>query len=345
MQSIYTSSWFNFMLNNNSDNYKFTKINVNMMNDQFVMLKYWVSSYIKIYNNVLTELDQKLNITIPTNYLLPKQAIYEFINIAINSYNKNGIKNFIQPSVKQRILLCRSLYNIINPNEICLLSIGNIYFEDDISDLNGIWLHYNSKKDRFHINCSKKKNKCGIDLGLKTFATICDEYNVAQICNDRELYKLVDKYIAKRDKITLHYEENAMKRKNYNKVYERITRKVNNRLEELYFKVATYITNNYKVINVGYITSEELMQNSSNINKKRFEVLKFEKFLEILQKLAGKKRCTVNMVDEYLTTQICCQCGCRNYIADKDIYECNNCNYKASRDINAAINIFNRKIE
>ena len=85
----------------------------------------------------------------------------------------------------------------------------------------------------------------------------------------------------------------------------------------------------------------KLKGNIRNITKRRLLRLSHYSFREYLKLNALKYGNIINEIDEYQTTQQCHNCGyIKKDIGCNKIYNCNQCNIKLDRDVNASINIY-----
>lgn len=196
------------------------------------------------------------------------------------------------------------------------------------------------------LKTHKKYKKCGIDLGIRTFATIYSPEKVIEIGNNTN--KVIDKYLNKIDRINSQKDRNLLKQKLYNKINERYSNKIRNRVNDLHKKTAVFLTKNFKEINLGKF-SIKVMVSKTNTNlreivKRRGMTLSFYKFNEFIKIMAKKYNSSVSMIDEYKTSMTCHACKSENRnVGQSKTYKCVNkhCKCILGRDVNASINIYN----
>ena len=110
-------------------------------------------------------------------------------------------------------------------------------------------------------------------------------------------------------------------------------------------KTANYLLKNYEIINIGKVSIKSMISklkgNIHNITKRRLLRLSHYSFIEYLKLNALKYGNIINEIDEYQTTQQCHNCrNIKKDIGCNKIYNCNQCNIKLDRDVNASINIY-----
>jgi len=193
---------------------------------------------------------------------------------------------------------------------------------------------------------TERYKKCGVDLGIRTFATIYTPEKVIEISNNTN--QVMDRYLKKIDNINSQKDRNILKETMYNKILKRYGNKIRNRVNDIHKKVAVFLTSNFKEINLGKFSTKSMISNTTSnlkdIVKRRAQTLSFFKFNEFIQIMAKKYDCKVNVLDEYKTSMTCHSCKNENKnVGSSKIYNCVNkqCKIKLGRDVNAAINIYN----
>ena len=212
---------------------------------------------------------------------------------------------------------------------------------------------------------------CGVDLGVRTFATAYSKANAVTIGND--LYQQIKKYHRKIDKINellsipqdqkevfvkkityvqkkikVNGHAKIVKRKKESMVPKRINRsrlkkglrkyhrKITDMVRDLHFKSAHYLVTNYDAIYIGkFSTKGILSRRNIKITKKTKRmvgVLAPYLFRERLKYMGNKYGCFVGEVKEYLSTKTCCNCGRINEIGTKKVHKCA-CGMKTDRDV------------
>ncbi len=208
--------------------------------------------------------------------------------------------------------------------------------------------HINNKDYRKVINNShnrlKCKNKCGIDPGVRTFLTIYSKDKVYEIGTETD--NMLNKYYNKIDKLNERKSKKLIKNKDYSNAITHVYDKISNKISDMHWKVSRYLCLTYDTIKIGKISTSKIVLNeTSNIRAKTKRVLmslSHYKFRMRLQSQCEKYNVKYVEIDEYKTTKQCSNCKEENIVGDKKIYECQNCNLKIDRDINASINIYKK---
>lgn len=213
-------------------------------------------------------------------------------------------------------------------------------------------LQYDSIKKTFKLIVSvnrelntviKRHNKCGIDIGVRTFLTTYSEsasYEIGTNC-----CKIIDRYNNKLDNIRSSYDKKIISEKVRSKLYAKYSDKLKNKILDMHNKVASMLVKNYDEIIIGNISIKKMISNiSSNLYsvvKRRLVALSHYKFRMKLKNMAKKYGNKIVEVDEYLTSKTCSECGYKNKkLGSNKIYHCEFCKLTIDRDINAAINIY-----
>lgn len=215
----------------------------------------------------------------------------------------------------------------------------------------------------------------GVDLGVRTFATLYSNNKVVSIGND--LYKKVKKYHKKIDKINELLQipsgqrETFVQRKTVNKrlsddLKEIITeisedmvpkkikrtslkralrkyhRKIKNMVRDLHFKAAHFLVTNFDSIYIGKLSTKKILsKNNTKITKRTKRmvgVLSPYLFRQRLKYMGNKYGIDVSEENEYMTTVTCPNCGRINYIGRKKEHKCR-CGMETDRDVASGKNL------
>jgi transposase len=215
-------------------------------------------------------------------------------------------------------------------------------------------LQYNKNTDKYYIMSpfnydleltKKREELCGIDLGVRTMATVYSPNKTLEIGTN--LIPTIDKYTNKIDKINSDKDLKIITEQKYQKILDKYGNKMRNKINDLHKKVSVYLVSNFKNIHLGKISTSRIILNKTGnlkkITKRRMNVLSFFKFNEILKIMAKKYNCNILDINEYMTSKTCHNCHNINKdLGSSKIYICDKCNIKIDRDINAAINMYNK---
>lgn len=193
--------------------------------------------------------------------------------------------------------------------------------------------------DAFNLpHVRKNKGTVGVDLGITTLATLS---NGKQIKGPRAHKKLLSK-------IKRHSKQLSRKKKgsiNYNKAKQKLS-KIHAKVRDIRIDNLHKLTTNL-VLNFDYIGIEDLNVKGMASNRKLARHVMDSSFYEFRRQLEYKGKwyhSNIIVVNRFFpSSKLCSVC----YSANKDLklkdrnWQCNVCNTKHDRDINAAININN----
>jgi putative transposase len=284
------------------------------------------------------------------------------------SANTNLLRKHIDEYNIKDLSLNRNRYNLVVEPQSFSKKINGIFtsvlghmnserklIKDKIKHNCILQYHKNTKKfyliiptDKINtiLKTDKKYKKCGIDLGIRTFATIYTPEKVIEIGNNTN--KIIDRYLKKLDNINSQKDKSILKQKLYDKLLEKNHNNIKNRIDDLHKKTAVFLTKNFKEINLGKLSIKVMISKSSSnlkeIVKRRGMTLSFYKFNEFIKLMSKKYNSKINMINEYKTSMTCHSCKSENKkLGQSKIYKCVNkhCKIELGRDVNASINIYN----
>ena len=96
---------------------------------------------------------------------------------------------------------------------------------------------------------SNREQYCGIDLGIRTMATIYSPNNTFEIGTN--LSPIIDKYNKTIDKIKSDKDNNILSINKYNKLLNKYGNKMRNKVDDLHKKVAVYLCEKFENIHLG----------------------------------------------------------------------------------------------
>lgn len=185
-----------------------------------------------------------------------------------------------------------------------------------------------------------------IDPGVKNFLTGYDiEGNIITI-GHRDIER-ISRLLHNKHKLQrkLKQASNHRKRYNYRKAFLRLGNKISNLVSEWHKKTASWLTRAYDGIYIPKLNFHKC----SSLNKKSKEKLATLRHCAFVDRLKDKTRenqsCHVFEVNESFTSKSCSYCGVIDHnLGNRNIYKCNSCHTKISRDFNGAVNILLRYV-
>ncbi|NYZ76477.1 IS200/IS605 family element transposase accessory protein TnpB [Candidatus Micrarchaeota archaeon] len=176
----------------------------------------------------------------------------------------------------------------------------------------------------------------GIDLGLKTFATLS---NSLRISNPRHFKKHEDMLAFIQRKFS-RKKKGSRNRKGAKHKVSLIHEKIANTRADFLHKTSTQLVNDYSIIALEKLNSKEMSEENYG---KQIHDAGWNMFANMLAYKAEGAGCRVVFVDPKNTTQECSNC---HQIVKKDLTErthnCHFCGLSIDRDLNAARNILIR---
>jgi putative transposase len=194
---------------------------------------------------------------------------------------------------------------------------------------------------------------CAIDPGCREIATVYDEKNIKEI--GAAMNQTLGPLIEEREQKKKKYKEEILLRrqksndKDYEKAkkeYRSINEKIENKVNDLHYKAIKKLTSEYSLIYIPKLNVKRILE-QENMPKKVKRQLQMEchgKYIKRLKEKAEIMGSKVEIITEYLTTQICSQCFERNDPKKSKVYKCVCCGLVTGRDINSAKNIYIQQI-
>lgn len=185
-------------------------------------------------------------------------------------------------------------------------------------------------------NKGKTGKSVGIDLGLKSFATLSDGVVIDNIKFFREKQSEIAKiqrHLSRKNKGSNRHRKNKIK---IARLYNKIANKRNNFLHN----VTTSLVNNYDVICIEDLNVSGMLSNhklAKAISDTSFSM--FKSMLEYKCNWYGKELVVIDRF--YPSSKTCSKCGWKKEdltLSDR-VFKCENCGIEIDRDLNAAINI------
>jgi putative transposase len=185
---------------------------------------------------------------------------------------------------------------------------------------------------------SNGKEQIGIDLGLKTFATLS---NGIKIDNPRHL-KQYEKRLAFMQRQLSRKKKGGTNRFEAKRKVANIYEKIQNTRADFLHKLSMQLVNAYSLIGLEKLQTQEMTERAYG---KQINDAGWNRFANMLTYKAGNAGCQIVFVDAKGTSKTCHVCGNRQ---DMPLYErtyvCDNCGSVTDRDINASINILHKAL-
>ena len=181
---------------------------------------------------------------------------------------------------------------------------------------------------------SPSQEQVGLDVGLKTFASLSNGENVA---NPR-FFRRDEKALAKAQRKLAKQVRGSRKRRKAKKVVSRIHERVRNRRHDFVHQTARKIVNRYGIIVVEKLNVKGMVKN--HCLAKSISDASWSMFRNVLSQKAARAARVYAEINPAYTSQTCSGCG---HIAKKSLsqrqHDCPICGLRLDRDTNAAINI------
>ncbi len=186
------------------------------------------------------------------------------------------------------------------------------------------------------------KNYISIDPGLRTFLTGMSNNEIIEIGINKN--SKLDNYIKKIIKIQSLKKYNRKKHKLIT-----LRRKIKNYVSEMHWKTINYLTNNYKNILLGDMSTKGIILNETSKidshNKILASSIRLYEFREKLKYKCYLRGNNYYNIKENYTSKVCSCCGhYKKDLGSNKVYNCKNCNVKMDRDINGCRNILIKSI-
>jgi putative transposase len=260
----------------------------------------------------------------------------------------------MKQSKKQKILKVESSVFSKDGKTFCKSVLGKEMKTNDGSDFSNVnrscTIQYNSLTNRFTLlipvmnqieeNSKHANDVISLDPGIRTFLAGYSNGHTLDICDG--LKNKLKRYLLQIDKINASSKSTNIKRKAENKRYV----KISNLVDDLHWKSINYLTDSYKTIQIGNMSTKSIVRNKESNNlddmSKRIGLLmKLYVFRERLKYKCATKGCYFKIVDECFTSKMCSYCGKINETLGKSKnFKCPSCHKEIDRDTNGSKNIY-----
>ncbi len=185
----------------------------------------------------------------------------------------------------------------------------------------------------FHVEVEQREttatNMVGIDLGLKSLATLSDGTKIEA----PQFYRKSESKLA------------IAQRSGNKKRVRAIHKKIANQRKDMLHKLSSKIAKDNMCIVVGNVNSSKLMKTkmAKSVSDAGWSMFRF-----MLEYKARRHQAIFLNVEESYTSQVCSECGCISDSSPKGLdglgvreWKCSECGEHHDRDVNSAINILN----
>ena len=225
----------------------------------------------------------------------------------------------------------------------CKKQVANISFDGKYW-----YLSYTEDVKNQVTNLPDYTDGLGIDLGIKTLATVSDGTKVPNIKTFRRVRILNKRLKRLQRKVSRKYRINKCNKHNKTKNIIKLEKQIklihrsikNIRINHIYKFVSELVKKQPQYIAIEDLNVKGMMKNkylSRDIANCSFFTIR-----EILIRKATERRIAVRLVDKfYPSSKTCSNCGSykKDLKLNQRVFHCNNCQEKIDRDFNASLNI------
>lgn len=193
----------------------------------------------------------------------------------------------------------------------------------------------------------KTGKEVGIDLGIKTYATMSD---FSKIENPKYKKKVVLRLKSLQRKYSKAKDNNLAKERKdrYKRDLRKAYEKVNNKKEDFLHKESTKLVKVYDIIVMEKLDIKGMLEKKDNYKNLNEEIsnCSWGKFTNLVKYKAESADKELILVNPKNTSKECSNCGNIKQdlkLSDR-IYYCDKCNTSMDRDLNASINIYKRRL-
>lgn len=214
-------------------------------------------------------------------------------------------------------------------------------YESDIrlvTDGRRFWLNFPIQRNKL-IPEKKRKEIVALDPGLRSFQMAYSPEEVSEFKEKRK--DLVKKLRRKLSKLQSLRSKNQITNYQFQKHYGKNQRKLTNRIDDLHWQTANYLTNNFESILLPHFESQKMKANklSKYINRD-FDYFRHYRFKCRLKEKCLERGTQLYLVFEDYTSKTCGKCGwINNGLGSGITFKCTHCDGVFHRDINGARNI------
>ena len=225
----------------------------------------------------------------------------------------------------------------------CKKQVANISFDGKYW-----YLSYTEDVETLVTNLPDYTDGIGIDLGIKTLATVSDRTNVPNIKTFRRVHILNKRLKRLQRKVSRKYLINKCNKHNKTKNIIKLERQIklihrslrNIRINHIRKFVSELVKKQPQYIAIEDLNVKGMMKNkylAKDISNCSFYTIR-----EHLIRKAKERNIVVRLVDRfYPSSKTCSNCGSykKDLKLSQRVYHCNSCQEKIDRDFNASLNI------
>ena len=206
----------------------------------------------------------------------------------------------------------------------------------------------NIKKEKKSEMKEEEIKVCAVDPGGRTMlTTYCENeiYELGANMNEElgKLFKIKDEWSKKYSKAIRDIKKKKISNDEMIKIrneFRKINEKIRNKIDDLHYKAINKLME-YSIILIPRMKVHKMIEKEDlpKYAKRILQTLSHGLFIKRLICKGEQEGKYIEIVSEYLTSQICGKCFSK-YKTKEKIYECNKCGLKIDRDINGARNIY-----
>ena len=184
--------------------------------------------------------------------------------------------------------------------------------------------------------CAPKGGAVGIDLGVKTLATLSD----GTVIENPRCLAASERRLKRAQKALSHKVKGSRRRAKARAKVARIHAHVANQRQDAMHKATTWLANTYSHISIEDLNAAGMVKNHHLA--KAVSDAAFGEFRRQLEYKTARTGATLHVIDRwYPSSKTCSRCGrvkAKLSLAER-VYTCDGCGLVMDRDLNAAVNI------
>ena len=327
---------YNHLLEKRKETYQHTGKGLSLYQQQetFPRLKQERPSLERVHSQVLQNVAVRVDLAMKAFFRHCKEQVQE-----------PGFPRFKGKGRYDSFTFPQSGFSLTHENHVCLSKIGSlklVYHRPIQGKIKTATIHRSSTGKwyvSFSVECEPERlpecpEQVGIDVGLKTFATLSTGEEIANPHFFRQEEKALAKVQRKHSKQALGTPE----RRKHRKVVARVHERIGWRRENFTHQHSRKVVDRFGVICVEDLAVNRMIHNHC-LAKSIADASWAAFFAQLSSKAEEAGRAFVKVKPTY-TSQTCSRCGHRQKMPlDVRIFDCPCCHVQLDRDLNASINI------